>query len=69
MSGEPAAEPFPWRHAMAFGLGVLKLSPAEFWAMTPSELDAALHGHFGRPYGGTVPTRAVLAALLQQYPD
>ncbi len=28
-------KPFPWREAIGFGLGVLRLSPAQFWAMTP----------------------------------
>ncbi len=32
---------FPWQNAMAFGLGTLRLSPEQFWAMTPRELEAA----------------------------
>ena len=35
--------PFPWSDVMAFGLGVLKLTPAEFWAMTPRELGHAVN--------------------------
>ena len=55
---------------MAFGLGVLRLAPAQFWAMTPRELDAALSGLFGRPGSATaVPSRATLAALMRRFPD
>ncbi|MBN9331898.1 MAG: phage tail assembly chaperone [Devosia sp.] len=34
-------KPFPWRDAMQFGLGVLKLPPEAFWKMSPRELAAA----------------------------
>ena len=30
--------PFPWKQAIGFGLGVLRLSPDQFWRMTPREL-------------------------------
>lgn len=62
------SEPFDWAAAMAFGLGVLKLPPAVFWAMTPRELEAALAGHHGRR-AGPAPSRLVLSALMQQFPD
>lgn len=58
---------FPWREAMAFGLGKLALTPAAFWAMTPRELAAAAEGMFRRaahPLG-----RGELETLMQQYPD
>jgi len=61
--------PFNWDAAMAFGLGVLKLSPRDFWAMTPRELDAALAGHFGRKLPKTAPTRSDLDAMMRDYPD
>ena len=32
---------------MAAGLGVLRLAPHVFWAMTPREFDAALRGRLG----------------------
>jgi uncharacterized phage protein (TIGR02216 family) len=32
---------FPWDDFMRLGLGVLKLSPAAFWAATPREIAAA----------------------------
>jgi len=52
---------------MAFGLGVLKLPPAVFWAMTPRELEAALAGHHGRRAGA--PSRAELVAMMALFPD
>ena len=54
---------------MAFGLGVLRLPPAQFWAMTPRELDAALRGRLGPSAGSAVPTRSGLAALMRRFPD
>ncbi len=32
---------FPWEGAMRFGFGVLRLSPENFWQMSPRELAAA----------------------------
>jgi len=51
---------------MAFGLGVLRLPPAAFWAMTPREVAAVLaHAtETQRP-----PGRASLAALMRRFPD
>jgi len=60
---------FDWRAAMAFGLGVLKLSPKKFWSMTPRELEAALAGHYGRAPGARPPRRSDLEHLMAQYPD
>ena len=54
---------------MAFGLGVLRLPPAHFWAMTPRELDAAMRGRLGPPAGARTPTRSALDTLMQLYPD
>ena len=63
----PDREIFPFRAAMAFGLGQLKLSPRDFWAMTPRELAAAAEGMLGRV---TEPIeRAALAELMNRYPD
>ncbi|WP_421952369.1 rcc01693 family protein [Pelagibacterium sp.] len=59
---------FPWREAMAFGLGVLGLSPHAFWAMTPRELAAAHDGAAGRK-GAGAPGRGDLEALMAQHPD
>jgi uncharacterized phage protein (TIGR02216 family) len=52
---------------MGAGLGLLRLSPAVFWAMTPRELAAAL----GAVLGPAVvsPSRSDLAQLMRRYPD
>ncbi len=61
---------FPWRRAMAIGLGLLRLPPEAFWAMTPRELAAALEGLAGTVHGGDgPPTRADLEALMRGFPD
>lgn len=52
---------------MAIGLGLLRLSPDTFWAMTPIEFERALS--VLRP-GRTAPLgRAGLAALMRAFPD
>ncbi len=53
---------------MAIGLGLLRLPPATFWAMTPKELGAALGAIVGPARGGA-PSRSDLARLMQSYPD
>ena len=58
-----------WDRLMRAGLGTLGLSPAEFWAMTPRELDAALRGRLGSTPGADAPARADLDALLARFPD
>lgn len=52
---------------MAVGLGVLRLSPGDFWAMTPKEIAAA----FGRltPATALPPTRTDLEQLMARFPD
>jgi uncharacterized phage protein (TIGR02216 family) len=59
-------QPFPWREAIGFGLGVLRLAPGDFWRMTPRELACAIE--FA---GGRAPPldRAALNNLMQRYPD
>jgi uncharacterized phage protein (TIGR02216 family) len=68
MAGETdAPRPFPWRQAMALGFGRLGLSSAEFWALTPRELAAAMEGLFG---AGLAPLeRRTLEDLMTRYPD
>jgi len=52
---------------MAFGFAAMRLSPAEFWAMTPKELAAAMRA-FG--HGAHAPPgRADFSDLMQAYPD
>jgi uncharacterized phage protein (TIGR02216 family) len=52
---------------MAFGFGVLRLSPAAFWSMTPRELAAAADGVYGRRPGA--PSRRTLDELMHAFPD
>ncbi len=54
---------------MAAGLGLLRMSPADFWAMTPRELSLALRGALGLPLGAASPARADFDALMQRFPD
>jgi uncharacterized phage protein (TIGR02216 family) len=59
--------PFPWREAIGFGLGVLRLAPDQFWRMTPRELAcavAAVRGPLTAP-----PDRAMLDQLMRRFPD
>ena len=60
-------KPFPWADAMRFGFGVLRLSPAAFWSLTPRELARAfeaLAGHQASP-----PERGALDRLMAAFPD
>ena len=59
--------PFPWKDAMGFGLGVLRLPPKDFWAMTPRELAAAWGAIVG-DRGGSL-GRNDLSAMMERYPD
>lgn len=58
--------PFPWAAAMRFGLGVLRLSPRDFWAMTPRELASARGAILGDrgPLG-----RGELETMMERFPD
>lgn len=58
--------PFPWREAIGFGLGVLRLSPEQFWRMTPRELAYAIEAVRGR---GTPLDRGALTEMMKRYPD
>jgi uncharacterized phage protein (TIGR02216 family) len=59
-------QPFPWQQAIGFGLGVLRLSPDQFWRMTPRELAYAIETVTGR----TAPLdREGLAQLMKSFPD
>lgn len=51
---------------MGFGIGVLRLSPDDFWRMTPRELSYAIEAATGR----TAPLhRSALVELMKRYPD
>ncbi len=61
-----AIKPFPWDEAIGFGLGVLRLSPQDFWAMTPRELALAIRA----VTGAAAPLqRADLSDLMKRFPD
>jgi uncharacterized phage protein (TIGR02216 family) len=59
-------QPFPWKQAIGFGLGVLKLPPDAFWRMTPRELAYAIDAVHGR---NAPLDRAGLDQLMKRYPD
>jgi uncharacterized phage protein (TIGR02216 family) len=52
---------------MRFGLGVLRLPPREFWAMTPRELAAAWGAVMGE--GGQAMERPTLEQMMERFPD
>lgn len=58
---------FPWREAMRFGFGVLRMGPRDFWSLTPRELAAAFEAAAGRR--AEPPGRATFDALMAAYPD
>ena len=59
--------PFPWKDAIGFGLGVLRLPPDAFWRMTPRELAAAIEAVRGRAVAPL--DRNALDDLMRRYPD
>ena len=59
-------QPFPWNDAIGFGLGVLKLSPEQFWRMTPRELAFAIEAVCGR---ASPLDRKAFDQLMASYPD
>ncbi|MBL4646084.1 MAG: hypothetical protein COA52_03450 [Hyphomicrobiales bacterium] len=50
---------------MAMGLGVLRLSPKNFWQMTPRELAAAC----GPLLPAAPLNKSDLSSLIKRYPD
>ncbi len=54
---------------MELGLGVLGLTPAQFWALTPRELDCILRGRAGIAAVPSPLTRGELARLMSDFPD
>ena len=61
------ANEFPWDKVMAMGFGLLRLSPENFWAMTPIEFERAARVLL--PGRVTAPDRAELATLMRMFPD
>jgi len=58
---------FPWKEAMRFGLGVLRLPPEAFWRMSPRELAAAWGAVMGERTGPL--DRAGLDTMMERFPD
>lgn len=58
--------PFPWKQAIGIGLGTLRLSPQQFWSMTPRELACAIETVTGR---APPLDRGRLVQLMTRYPD
>ncbi len=56
---------FDWPALMRAGMQSLRLTPAQFWALTPAELKLML----GQSAGQTPMGRDGLNALLAAYPD
>jgi uncharacterized phage protein (TIGR02216 family) len=51
---------------MGIGFGVLRLSPQQFWSMTPRELAYAIEAVTGH---SSPLNRGTLAQLMTRYPD
>jgi uncharacterized phage protein (TIGR02216 family) len=60
-------QPFPWKDAIGFGLGVLRLPPDAFWRMTPRELAAAIEAVRGRVVAPL--DRGHFEDLMRRFPD
>ena len=52
---------------MAAAFGLLRLSPRDFWSMTPREMERAMSVLGGGRVGA--PGRGELAELMQRFPD
>lgn len=55
---------FDWPALMRAGLHGLRMTPHEFWALTPAELRVML----GQSTGGAL-TQQGLAGLMERWPD
>jgi uncharacterized phage protein (TIGR02216 family) len=51
---------------MAAAFGLLRLSPGDFWSMTPREMERAMSVLGGR---AGAPGREDLAELMKRFPD
>lgn len=54
---------------MAFGLGILRLAPRDFWSLSLPELNAAVAGASGIAWTGEPITKSDLGALMDRFPD
>lgn len=64
-----APPPLDWPQLMRLGLGVLRLPPDTFWAMTPVEMTRALEGAGILGLAEQKMTRDGLEALMAAFPD
>ena len=64
-STDARPQPFPWGAALHFGLGLLRLPPNIFWALSVREF-LALGG--GMRSGDGIDRRG-LEALMEKWPD
>ncbi len=62
------ADPVDWPGLMRLGLGVLRLTPDTFWAMTPGEFRLMLEGAGFHPGAGHM-DRTALDGLMTAFPD
>lgn len=64
-STDARPQPFPWGAALHFGLGLLRLSPSEFWRLSLKEFLAL--------GGGMKPLESIgrneLDVLMRRWPD
>ncbi|MDQ2705177.1 MAG: phage tail assembly chaperone [Pseudomonadota bacterium] len=60
------ANEFPWDSVMAAGFGLLRLSPRDFWSMTPREMERAM-SVLDRQV--VPPRRGDLAEMMRRFPD
>lgn len=58
--------PFPWKQVIGFALGALRLSPQQFWSMTPRELGYAIEAVIGH---ASPIDRGTLTKLMKDHPD
>ena len=56
---------FDWSALLRFGLSRLRLSPSEFWQLTPKELSLMARPHSPQARFG----QREVQTLLEQYPD
>lgn len=62
----------PWQDLMRIGLGQLKLSPSQFWKMTPKELKCAIEGELKTFVGNGQQdplSKSNLEKLMKKFPD
>lgn len=61
--------PFPWTDLAQIGFGLLRLSPAAFWASSPRELTLAMQAG-QQAFGKAAPLeRQKMAELMAHFPD